>query len=382
MDAHAARWAEVSIFYEGVNISRDIAPYLLNFTYTDNASDKADDISFSLEDRDRLWVNDWFPTKGDKIRVSIIVHDWETVNQTQSLPCGTFEVDQIDCSGPPNQITIKAVSTLVSKPMRQEKHTKAWENVKLSTIAGDMAGKNGLSLFWDSSQDPFFERRDQVETSDLEFFSGLARDYGIAVKVTDTQLVCYYEKDYEEHAPVGALSFGDKKLISWSFSSKTAGTYKAAKLQYHDPVKDETFEIEEDDEDAEGSGRTLEINQKADNLGDAQKMAKEKLRKANKKEITGNITLMGDLRFVGGSNVKISGFGAFDGEYVIEKATHSIGSGYTTKLDLSMGKESKKAAKTKKAKPGRRKTTTDTATDTVSSVYRGERRVLIDPNGG
>lgn len=378
MDAHQARWAEVVIYYEGVNISRDIAPYLLNFTYTDNAKDKADDISFSLEDRERLWVNDWFPTKGDKIKASIVVHDWEAVNKTQSLPCGTFEVDQIDCSGPPNQVTIKAISTLVSKPMRQEKHTKAWENVKLSTIAGDIAGKNGLSLFWDCKDDPSFERRDQGETSDLEFFSGLAHDYGIAVKVTDTQLVCYGEEEYEKHAPVGEFSFGDKKLISWSFSSKAAGTYKAAKLQYHDPVKDETFDVEEND-DAEGTGRTLEINQKADTIADAKKIAKEKLRKANKKEITGNLTLMGDLRFVGGSNVKISGFGAFDGEYVIEKATHSISGSYTTKLDLSMGKEAKKKSRKKKKSQAQKHNRRIINTDTVSNVYFGERQVLI-PN--
>ncbi len=378
MDAHPARWAEVVIYYEGVNISMDIAPYLLNFTYTDNASDKADDISLTLEDRERLWCNDWFPTKGDKIKASIVIHDWEAENQTQSLPCGTFEVDQIECAGPPNHVTIKAVSTLVSKPMRQEKHTKAWENVKLSIIAGDVASKNGLSLFWDSSEDPFFDRRDQVETSDLEFFSGLARDYGIAVKVTDTQLVCYLEEDYEAKAPVGELSFGDKKVISWSFTSKAAGTYKSAKLQYHDHVKDETYEVEEAG-DAEGTGRVLEINQKADNLGDAKKIAKEKLRKANKKEITGSITLMGDLRFVGSSNIKISGFGAFDGVYSIEKATHSVSGSYTTKLDLSMGKESKKKAAKKKGKTGRRKST---SSDVVNSVYFGERQVLISPDGG
>ena len=380
MNSHTARRAEVSIIYEGVNITKDVAPYLLSFTYTDNASDKADDISFSLEDRERLWVNDWFPTKGDKIKATIILHNWEAPNQTQSLPCGTFEVDEVSCSGPPNQITIKAVSTLVSKPMRQEKHTKAWENVSLKTIAGDIAGKNGLTLFWDSSEDPTFERRDQVETSDLEFFSGLARDYGVAVKVTDTQLVCYSSEEYETHSPVGELAFKDKKVISWSFSSKSAGTYKAAKVQYHDPVKDETFEAEEEDEDAEGTGRILEINQKADTLADAKKIAKEKLHSANKKEITGSITLMGDLRFVGGSNVKISGFGAFDGSYVIEKATHTVSGSYTTKLDLSMGKESKKAVKAKKAKPGSRKSTTTTATDTVENVYLGEKRVLI-PNG-
>jgi len=133
MDGDQARYAEVSIIYEGKDISRDIAPYLISFTYTDNASDKADDISLTLEDRARLWCGDWFPSKGDKILASIIVHNWEDESKTESLPCGLFEVDQIECSGPPNQVTIKAVSTLVSKPMRQEKHTKAWENVTLSS---------------------------------------------------------------------------------------------------------------------------------------------------------------------------------------------------------------------------------------------------------
>ena len=349
-----ARYAEVEIYYEGVNISQDIAPYLINFTYTDNSSDKADDISFTLEDRKRLWIEDWFPMKGDKVKAAIILHDWDEAGKTESLPCGTFEVDQIECSGPPNQITIKAVSTLVSKPMRQEKHTKAWENVKLSTIAGDAASKNGLELFWDSPNDPVFSRRDQVEISDLEFLTTLARDYGINVKVTDTQLVCYDKDTYEAKTPVEELSFGDKKLLRWGFSSKAAGTYKAAHLQYHDPVKNTTIDVTEQG-DSEGTGRVLEINQKADNINDAKKIAKSKLEAANKKEISGNLTLMGDLRYVGASNITIIGFGAFDGTYVIEKATHSVGDSYTTKLDISMGKESKKETHKKKKSKSKRK---------------------------
>ena len=348
MDSLQTRRAEISLIYEGKDISRNIAPYMMSFTYTDNSGDKADDISITLEDRDRLWIGDWFSSKGDKVRASIIIHDWEEAGKTQSLPCGLFEVDQIECSGPPNQITIKAVSTLVSKPMRQEKHTKAWENVKLSTIAGDAASRSSLAFFWDAKDDPYFERRDQVETSDLEFLSGLCRDYGIAVKVTDTQLVCYDEEEYEAHEAVGELAFGDKKLIRWSFSTKTAGTYKSARLQYHDPVKDETYSVTEEG-DAEGTGRVLELNQKADSENDARRIASESLRQANKREITANITLMGDLRFVGGSNLTISGFGSFDGKYVIEKATHTVSGSYTTKLDLRMGGESKKDSRKKKS---------------------------------
>lgn len=263
MEGHETRWAEVVIIYEGENITKDVAPYLLSFTYTDNASDKADDISFSLEDRKRLWIDDWFPTKGNKVKASIVVHEWDAPDKTESLPCRTFEVDEVSVSGSPNTVTIKAISTLVSKPMRQEKHPKAWGNIKLSTIAGDMANKNSLKLFWDSKKDPLFERRDQVEMSDIEFFSGLAKDYGIAVKITDTQLVCYGAEEYEEKSPVGELKFGDKKLLSWGFSSKAAGTYKAAHLQYHDPVKNTNIDLTEESEDeTEGTGRTLEANQK------------------------------------------------------------------------------------------------------------------------
>ena len=89
---------------------------------------------------------------------------------------------------------------------------------------------------------------------------------------------------------------------------------------------------------------------------------------------------MGDLRFVGGSNLTIKGFGAFDGDYVIEKATHSVSGGYTTKLDLSMGKESKKKVREKKKKKSqsRRATTTSTSTDTVTKVYRGENKAVYN----
>ena len=225
-----ARFAEVALIYEGVDISRDIAPFLISFTYNDNASDKADDIALTLEDRKRLWVADWFPTKGDKIVATLILHDWNKENDVQTLPCGAFEVDSVECSGPPNVVNLKAISTLISKPMKSETHTKAWENVRLSSIAGDIATKNGLEFFWDCSSDPYFERKDQVEVSDLEFLNTLAHDYGVNVKVSDKQLICYERDTYEKKEPVGVLEFNDKKIQSYSFSSRATGIYKAARL--------------------------------------------------------------------------------------------------------------------------------------------------------
>jgi phage protein D len=341
--AQIARRTELILIYEGANISQDIAPYLTSFSYTDNSADKSDDISITLEDRKGNWRDPWFPSKGAVIHATIVTHDWDGPGKTESLPCGTVEIDEIECSGPPTQVQIKAVSTAASKSMRQEKKTRGWENVKLSAIAGDIANANGLKLLWDSTEDPLFERRDQVETSDLEFLQHLCKTYGVSVKVSDEQLICYGEEDYEAKDAVASLSFGDKHIKTYRFRKKTRGTHKGSKVKYHDAVKDEDFEVYTTEEDDEGLGEDLVTNQKADSLDDAEAIAKSNIHEANKKETTGSISMMGDMRFVAGVNVQISGWGKFDDKYFIEKATHSVsmGSGYATNLELRIGEPKK-----------------------------------------
>ena len=56
---------------------------------------------------------------------------------------------------------------------------------------------------------------------------------------------------------------GIKGVTANDVLAATFGTYKGARLQYHDPVRDETHVVEESG-DAEGTGHILEINQKAD----------------------------------------------------------------------------------------------------------------------
>lgn len=64
------------------------------------------------------------------------------------------------------------------------------------------------------------------------------------------------------------------------------------------------------------------------------KMAKNALRKANKKENTGSITLFGDPTLVGGVTSNLKNFGAFDNKYIVSKAVHKISDGYTVEVDV------------------------------------------------
>lgn len=333
-----ARHTELNIIYQGKNISQDIAPYLISFTLNDNASGSADDISISLEDRKGLWLYDWKPSKGDKITCSIIHYESE---QAFSLPCGSFQVDQIEYAYPPKVLSIKAVSTAITQGMRHESHNKAWENVKLSTIAGDIASSNNLALRYEGPE-YMIDREEQVNIPDLEFLTGICADYGMGVKVRDGKLIVYDEVQNEENESVCELEADDRKILSCKFTSKSAEVFRKAHVKYHDSVKAETYEGEDEDELEEGSERVLEIRERVSSSGEAQRLASKRLYEANKSEVTGSIKLMGDIRFSAGMNIELKNFGMFSGKHKISKVTHSINaSGYTTSLELGETQSSK-----------------------------------------
>ena len=340
-----SRSVTVAIIYQNKDVTTDIAPYLTAFTFTDNSTDNSDDISFTLQDRKGLWLDDWFPAKGDKVRCSIVLDD----TKAQSLPCGLYEVDQIDYSAPPKTITIKAVSTAITKGMKSEKHSRAWEDTGIRTIAGDIANSNGLALYFDA-EDVQIGRREQISTSDIEFLSGICRDYDLAVKVNEGKLIIYDEELNEDKESVAILDVTDPKIISWRFSTKAANVYKKAVIKYHNAAKDETFTAEENDDSVEGSERVLYVHQFTESLKDAKKKAHKKLKKANQAEVNGSITMMGDIRFRAGVNISVTGFGKFSGKFTVSKATHTVGNGYTTTLELTQGSTAKKASNARKKK--------------------------------
>ncbi len=340
-----SRSSYVRLIYEGKNITQDIAPFLTQFTFTDNSGGKADDISLTLEDRGGLWASSWFPEKGDKIQASIIHIDG---SKARALPCGLYEIDSIDYSAPPRTITIKGISTAISKNMRHERHNKNWENITLQAIAGEIAGANNLALYY-SGDNPFFERQIQSGISDIEFLHNLCSDFGLNLKVHDYKLIIYDIEQNSSRESVNTIEITDKHLISWKITTKGVNVYKSAKVSYHDHVKDETFTGEYSDDNVEGTEEILQINERVESPAEAQTLAEKRLLQANKNEVTGNITITGCVDYLAGNNITLSGFGAFDGKYTIESVTHSLSSGYTSSLKISMGGSSKSGAKQKKS---------------------------------
>lgn len=273
--------------------------------------------------------------KGAELHVVVVQKNWESDGADRVLDCGTFEVDSIDASGPPAKISIKGTSIPYTSTLRSEKKTKAWENIKLSAIAAEIASANGLKCMFESEYDPLYSRKEQVQESDIVFLQGLCKAAGISLKVTAKIVVLFDAAAYEAKDAVRTITRGKSDVKSYRFATNFNDTaYSKCHVSYTDPKTKQTIEYTYTPRTTEGNGQTLEVNEKVSSKEEARQLAMKRLRQKNKAEYTADFTLTGDVRLVAGVTVLVSGYGLFDGKYIIESAAHTLTGGYTVSVKL------------------------------------------------
>jgi uncharacterized protein len=329
-----ARSAQLQVIYEKTDISADLRPHLLSWTYTDNLSGQADDLQLTLEDIQQQWSGSWMPDVTATLEAAILRENWNQEGKVESLPLGSFEVAEIETSYPPATVTIKGISIPESSGLRGEKRNKAWEETRLSLIAGEKAAAADLSLFYDTDEDPSYDRIEQTEETDLVFLTRLCNDAGLCLKVAGTQLVIFDEAKYESAAPIDTLKRSQSEIKSFRGRTTSVGMYRACKVNYFSAEEKLNISATFTPPNAPKTGRVLTINERVASVAEAQRLAKKKLREANKEAVQVSLTMTGDIRFVAGVTVMLSEFGAFDGKYIVTQAVHSQQNGYETTLEL------------------------------------------------
>ena len=91
-----------------------------------------------------------------------------------------------------------------------------------------------------------------------------------------------------------------------------------------------------DTAEEDSDGPELVLNERVSSDGEAEKVAKKRLRQKNKDEDTASLSLgPGDVRLVGAVNVMVEGWKVHDGKYSIAKAKHTVSnSGYKTEIEI------------------------------------------------
>lgn len=328
------RTAGLDLSYNNVNITSDLKPHLIGWTYTDNMSGQADDLSITLEDRGQLWSGSWMPDKGASLTPKIVRSNWLNDGKQDQLALGKFEVDEINTNHPPSTVTISATPIPVSSSLRGQAKNRAWEKTELSVVARDIATGAKLKFYYETDYDPEYDRIEQTEEADLPFLQRLCDDAGLCLKVTNGQIAIFDERKYEAASPVATITNGKDFIIEYSGKSTMTGLYKSCVVEYQDPDSKQTIRASYTPPKPPPTDRVLYVNERVPNVKTAEILAQKRLREANKQGISFSITLLGDIRLLAALTVKLSGFGKFDGKYIITQAVHGQSDGYQTSLQL------------------------------------------------
>ncbi len=276
--------------------------------------------------------------KGLSIFASII---WENRNgdgKDEVMDCGQFELDSVKADGPPLEVTIKATSLPYNCGIRQTMKNKSWENTSLSGIAGAIASDNGLGIMFESKNDPSYVRVEQYRMSDIAFLQKLCHDAGASLKATNNILVIFDQASYEAKKAVKRIVYGEKGgYIKYRLNTVTGGSYASCRVSYTDTSGAVISATEYAEGYSEGSDKNqcLEVRQKVENAAEAQALAHKMLRLHNKYEFEASFTFPGDPKLAAGNTVELSGFGAWDGRFMIKQAKHSLShNGFTTSVSL------------------------------------------------
>lgn len=341
------RTAELMLSYKSANIGEHVK----SFKYIDHAHGKADEIEVTLEDREHLWQGPWYPGQGEQVKAELVAKDWFDQGKNLRLSCGTFTLDEPELSGPPDVVTFKAISTFVATSLRGEPQTREWRNTSLKGIAKKLAKKNKLELFW-GLDDPseagrlgFHPPKNvkyklclQRQEADSRFLRRLCEAAGLNFKVSHKQLIVFedHAKTYLTIARDPALSAG--WLSNYKFRQKTDNVYRKCEVRHHNPINDQRYYGAYKPEKPPKVGSVLRIRERVESNSAAKRLAKAEYYKANKVETTVILNLAGHPGLVAGVGVNLTGFGRFDGTFIIDEATHNSARSGGYKTDVTARK--------------------------------------------
>ena len=279
------------------------------------------------------------PSTGFTIQAVFVRENWNGDGKDIVLDCGQFSLDAVTAEGPPSTVAIKATALPYGTRIRQTKKSKAWESVTLSLVASEIAAAGGMTCLYESSSDPFYDRLEQVLTSDIEFLQTLCHNAGISLKVTNNIIVLFDQVEYESKPPVFDIKRGDGKYLKWRLmSGETDTKFTSCRVSYTDPATGSQIEGIAYIEDYKADGKNnqqLEVSAKVVSIADAKTLAEKRLRLVNKYGLTAQFTYPGNPDLMAGLTVTLSDWGMWSGKYIIAQAQHTVdNSGYRTQLRL------------------------------------------------
>lgn len=327
-----------TLCYDGHDMTADIAPHVLAILYSDRLGECADSLEIDIDARNACWLNSWYPHKGAQLDFRF------GYRHNPLIYAGAFELDEIQASGPPSRLSLRARATGGQRMMRT-RISRAYEHTTLQAIVEKMARRLRMTLIGEIEALPI-DRATQYQESDLAFLHRLATQYGYLFKITDnhSKLVFWRMADLAQ----GAVQhhYTPAELTHWQLCDSLSQVPAAVRLRYHHPRQRSLIRGQAQLAESlvpgdlrmgcASSVDIVQLTRRAPTQASANLQAQRILDARTLLRTRGRLTLTGNPSLAAGQRLELTGLGLMGGRYLITRATHAIcrTQGYTTTLDI------------------------------------------------
>lgn len=328
-----ARYVTCEVLYDGKEVG--LSSRLMSLDYTDNSSGVSDEIMLTFSGKNADWLRlDFVPEKEHDLDVTFWLHNWKRTGDCLKYHCGNFTLDDLSYSGSPRQCVIRGVSVPAGTSFQSDPVSKTWKKITLRQIAEEIKSKYGMRDLFYWGEEPVIETVEQSSQTDSAFLYDLCEKQGMFLKVYKRALVIFDKAVYEPRGITASYTENDFDG-SWSWNSTLNGTYTGAAISYTIPRQKAGHQNGGSAKVVEmmvGEGpRILHINEKAEDEGEALRIARARVNAENEKAVTLSFTALGDPNVVATCNISVYGMGRCNGKYFVNKVKQRItgSGGYT-----------------------------------------------------
>jgi hypothetical protein len=313
---------------DGRDITNTLSPRLISLTLTECASEESDQLDLTLSDTDGLLA---IPPCGALIRLHIGLAGERLVDK------GSFTVDEVEHSGAPDQITLRARTANLTASFRQIQEVSFHETT-LGHIIDILAFKNDLHPgIAESLRNIPVTHLDQTRESDAAFLRRLGQQYDAVATVKNDTLL-FIPKDQNIAASGKKLStihLTRQQGDHHRYHSAERDSYTGVRSHWYDTESKQRHNVVAGDDENSKHLRTTFTTEAS-----ARQAATAEWQRLQRGVATFELTLaLGNPTLIPTIPVKVSGFKTTIDriEWQVTKVTHRISkSGFTSRVEMEM----------------------------------------------
>lgn len=331
------------IVADGKDITALINDRLLELRTSDKPGMESDDFELRIDDRDQAVT---LPTRGARIEV-YLGYAGKALTRL-----GQYTVDEVEVSGPPDTLRIRGKASDM-RGSGKTVRSGSWENVPLQQIVRDVAVRNDWQPVCPVQTK--VPRVDQLNESDFNFITRLAKQYDCTAKLADGKLLVMPRQGNQTASGknLSPVVLRRADLSRYQFRFGDRNTQKAVRTKHQDK-KTGALQVVELGNDGLPDGlpavhtdRHIYPNKSA-----AEQAAKARLAAFNRSTAGVRLEMAGRTDVFAERLIVVQGIKpGLDGEYLAEAVEQLFTpAGWTTVVECNGGKKGKANAKGKKKK--------------------------------